>query len=255
MNLISATILTKNSEKYLAEVLTSLASFDEVLIYDNGSTDHTLDIAAKFPNVKIEKGAFIGFGGTHNKASELAKNPWIFSIDSDEVMTKEMSQVINHLSLDEEIVYSFPRNNYYNGKWIKWCGWYPDYQIRLYNKKKTKFTDAKVHESVITRGLHIQKINTPFIHYSYDSISDFLSKMQSYSTLFAEQNKGKKNSSLWKAISHGLFAFVKSYVLKRGFLGGYEGFVISSYNAHTAFYKYLKLYEANQKLKNTGNKS
>ena len=85
-------------------------------------------------------------------------------------------------------------------------------------------------------------------HYSYASISDFLTKMQSYSTLFALQNQGRKSSSPIKAILHGMFAFWKSYVLKRGFLGGYEGFVISAYNGHTAFYKYLKLYEANQKL-------
>ncbi len=88
---------------------------------------------------------------------------------------------------------------------------------------------------------------SPLVHYSYESISDFLQKMQSYSTLFAKQNCGKKSSSPFKAITHGFFAFFKSYIIKRGILGGYEGFVISAYNGHTAFYKYLKLYEANNR--------
>jgi glycosyltransferase involved in cell wall biosynthesis len=247
--MISVTILTKNSQKYLAEVLTALRSFDEVLIFDNGSTDKTLEIAKGFPNVSIHEGTFDGFGPTHNKASRLAKHEWILSIDSDEVVTNDLAKEIHHLSLNPDCVYCFPRHNYFNGKFIKWCGWYPDKQYRIYNRTKTRFTDAQVHEAVIVKDMQIVELKSPIIHYSYDSIADFLNKMQSYSRLFAEQNKGKKESSLLKALSHGWFSFFKSYVIKRGFLGGYEGFVISAYNGHTAFYKYLKLKEANEKMK------
>lgn len=245
--MISVTILTKNSEKYLTQVLTSLQTFDEVLIYDNGSTDNTLKIAFTFPNVSIIEGLFYGFGITHNIASSKAKHDWILSIDSDEIVTPEMADEITHLKLNKTTVYSFSRHNYFNNKFIKWCGWYPDYQVRLYNKTHTGFTDAKVHETIITKTSEIVFLKSPIIHYSYDSISDFLNKMHTYSKLFAEQNQNKKRSSPCKAALHALFAFFKSYILKRGFLGGYEGFVISSYNANTAFYKYLKLYEANQK--------
>jgi glycosyltransferase involved in cell wall biosynthesis len=247
--LISVTILTKNSQKYLWELLDALKGFSEVLLFDNGSTDETLNIASSFENVSIHKGIFEGFGPTHNKASNLAKFDWILSIDSDEIVSKEMADEIFQLKLDSECVYSFPRHNYFNGKFIKWCGWYPDRQIRLYNRTKTRFTDAQVHEAVIADGMGIVPIDGPLIHYSYESIADFLSKMQSYSTLFAKQNVGKRHSSPLKAALHGFFAFFKSYILKRGILGGYEGFLISAYNGHTAFYKYLKLYEANQKLK------
>lgn len=245
--MISATILTKNSQKYLAEVLTALRSFDEVVVFDNGSTDNTLAIAKEFPNVTVHIGTFEGFGPTHNKASSLAKNEWILSIDSDEVVTHDLAKEIQGLKLNPDCVYCFPRNNYFNGKFIKWCGWYPDVQYRIYNRSKTRFTDAQVHEAVIIKGMKIVELKAPIIHYSYDSIADFLTKMQSYSRLFAEQNKGKKKSSLLKALSHGWFSFFKSYVIKRGFLGGYEGFVISAYNGHTAFYKYLKLKEANER--------
>lgn len=250
MNLpkISVTILTKNSEKYLKEILPPLAAFDEVLLYDNGSTDRTFDIAKNFPNVTILHKSFEGFGPTHNKASHAAKNDWILSIDSDEVVTPQMIKEISETTLDANAIYSFPRHNYFNGKFIKWCGWYPDRQVRLYNRLKTRFTDAQVHEEIMREGMTHVSLKAPLVHYSYASISDFLTKMQAYSELFAKQNKGKKKSSLAQAVLHGYFAFFKSYLIKRGFLGGYEGFVISAYNGHTAYYKYLKLYEENQKV-------
>lgn len=245
--MISVTILVKNSQRYIKEVLSALQSFDEVVVYDTGSTDETLLIAEKFPNVTIYREKFIGFGPTHNLASDVAKNDWILSIDSDEVVTSEMVNEIDHTQLSENCVYSFPRNNYFNGKFIKWCGWYPDRQVRLYHRKHTRFSDAQVHEGVMTNNLQRISLNAPIKHYSYASISEFLEKMQLYSDLFAKQNVGKKSSSPFKAIIHGFLAWMKSYFLKRGFLGGYEGFVISLYNGHTAYYKYLKLYEANKK--------
>lgn len=246
--MISVTILTKNSQRYLPEVLASVAGFDEVLIFDNGSTDHTLEIAASFPNVVIKKGEFAGFGPTHNLASALAKNDWILSLDSDEIVTRELWKEINALTLDERSVYSFPRRNFYNGKFIKWCGWHPDRQVRIYNKKKTRFTEAQVHESIISEGMNLVELKHPIHHFSYASQSEFLAKMQSYSELFANQNCGRKKGSPCKAVLHGFGAFLKAYIIKRGFLGGYEGFMISAYNGNTAFYKYLKLYEANKKL-------
>jgi glycosyltransferase involved in cell wall biosynthesis len=247
--MITVTILTKNSQKYLREVLTALHRFDEVLIYDNGSTDNTLEIAGSFPNVTIYRGDFKGFGPTHNAASAVAKHDWILSIDSDEVATPEMVADIMSLDLDPKTVYSFPRHNFYRGTFIRWCGWFPDRQYRLYNRKKTSFSDAHVHEAILLNGMVHCSLKGPLRHYSYDSHADFLAKMQSYSDLFAKQNCGKKKASLAKAILHGLAAFFKAYILKRGILGGYEGFVISVYNGNTAFYKYLKLLEANEKVK------
>lgn len=247
--MISVTILTRNSQKYLRAVLDSLETFSEVLIYDTGSTDDTLTIAKDYANVRVRIGQFEGFGVVHNKVSSLAKNDWILSIDSDEIVSEKMASTIGALKLDPQCVYSFPRHNFFNGKWIKWCGWYPDNQIRLYNRTKTRFTDAPVHEAVITDQMQVVNLKAPIIHYSYESVSDFLTKMQTYSTLFAQQYAGKRSSSTFKAISHGSFAFFKSYIIKRGFLGGYEGYLISAYNAHTAFYKYMKLYEANSRLK------
>lgn len=245
---ISVTILTKNSQKYLKEVLTALHLFDEVVIYDTGSTDQTLTIAHQFQNVEIFEGPFIGFGPTHNAASACAKHDWILSIDSDEIVTNELALKLLHLTLNPSCIYSFPRHNEYKGKWIKGCGWHPDRQVRLYNKQSTHFNDAQVHEAIIAENLTEIQLNAPLRHYSYSSVADFLNKMQLYSTLFAKQYQGKKTASLSKAIGHGTFAFLKSYLLKKGFLLGTQGFEISWYNGNTAFYKYLKLAEANQLL-------
>jgi len=243
---MSVTILTKNSQKYLSEVLSALHLFDEVLVCDTGSTDHTLDIAKQFSNVIIYERPFVGFGPTHNIASLLAKHDWILSIDSDEVVTEDLANEMRVLSLTRGCVYSFPRHNEYRGKWIRWCGWHPDRQVRVYHRLDTQFTDAQVHEAIETKDSKEIFLKSPLRHYSYHEVSDFLNKMHTYSSLFALQYKGKKSSSLSKAIAHGCYAFFKSYILKRGILGGQEGFEISFYNANTAFYKYLKLAEINR---------
>lgn len=244
---ITVTILTKNSAKYLEEVIKGLHLFDEILVFDTGSSDETLKIAKSFPHVTLYERPFKGFGPTHNEASSLAKHDWILSIDSDEVMTEELAQEIRNEPLKRGVVYSCVRKNFYRGKWIKGCGWYPDRQFRLYNRLDTSFTEAKVHEAVDVKHMKHHPLKGCIVHYSYGCVDDFLVKMRSYSSLFAEQNAGKKKASFGKALSHAFFAFIKSYFLKRGFLDGREGFEISLYNANTAFYKYLKLMEANEK--------
>ncbi len=239
--MITVTILTKNNEKTLGSVLESVKEFDEVILLDTGSTDATLELAQIYPNVKVFHSPFTGFGPLHNLAANHATHDWVLSLDSDEVLTPKLAVELLTLDLDPKKVYSFPFDNYFNGKHIKWCGWYPDRHTRLYNKRVTSFTDDKVHERIQTKGLTEIKLKYPVNHYSYRSISDFLRKMETYSNLYAEQNAHKKKSSLTKALLHGGFAFIKSYVVKRGFLGGKEGYIISLYNGQTTFYKYLKL--------------
>lgn len=246
--MITATILTKNCQDTLGATMLSLQRFPEVLIFDSGSTDSTLKIASGFPNARIIQGVFTGFGQTHNAASSHAAHDWILSIDSDEVLTEELVEEIFRLDLNPNQVYQIDRKNYFNGKWVRWCGgWHPDPVVRLYNRTVTRFTDDAVHEKVIVGRLQLTYLSSPLLHIPYRCMDDFLSKMQIYSSLFAKQNKGKKHSSLGKAMMHSWFAFIKSYLFKKGFLGGKEGFIISIYNAHTAFYKYLKLMEINKK--------
>ena len=240
--MISVTILAKNSAETLEATLDSVKRFSEVLLYDTGSTDKTLEIAARYPNVRVVHESFMGFGPSHNYASAMASYDWILSIDSDEVLSPALSEEILSLSLDSSCVYSIDRHNYFNGKWIRCCaGWYPDRIVRLYNKKQTSFSNDAVHEKVLVKDLKVIPLQGALNHTPYRSIEAFLAKMQTYSTLFAEQNAGKKKSSALKAFGHAFASLFKNLILKRGIFGGKEGWIISFYNAHTTFYKYLKL--------------
>lgn len=246
--MISVTILTKNSQETIAATLESVRSFPEVLILDTGSTDQTLQIAASFANVRIIQKPFQGFGKTHNLASTLASHDWILSIDSDEVLSPELSSEILGLQLKRPVVYSVDRHNHFQGKHIRCCaGWHPDRIVRLYHRETTQFTEDLVHEKIDSTKLPIIALKNRLIHTPYRTIEEFLTKMQVYSSLFAEQNRDRKSSSLGKAIGHGLGAFLKSYILKRGFLGGRRGLIISLYNSHTTYYKYLKLAFCNKR--------
>ena len=243
--MISVTILTKNSARHIAKVLNSVQFCDEVVILDSGSTDNTLAIVATYPNVVVYKSDFLGFGVMHNKASSFARNDWVLSLDSDEVLSSELQLELQSLKLDNKTVYSFPFYNFFNGRIIKACGWYPDRHVRLYNKNITTFTNDEVHEKIIDKNLKCFHLKNHINHYSYDNMSDFLRKLQNYSDLFAVQKSGHRKATVWTAIWHSIGAFVRCFILKRGFLYLPEGFIISSYYAHMAFYKYLKLRESN----------
>ncbi len=247
--MISVTILAKNSEETLENTLKSTQNFPEVILLDTGSTDATLEIASRFPNVKVHKRPFEGFGSSHNAATALASHDYILSLDSDEVLKPDLAEEILSLNLDPKATYTILRENYFRGKHIKGCaGWHPDWVCRLYNRKETSFDLAKVHEKIIQGPLKNIRLQGAMTHTPYRKIGDFLTKMETYSTLFAKQHAGKKKSSFFSAISHGFAAFFKSYVLKKGFTLGEEGFLISLYNGHTAFYKYLKLAEENKRM-------
>lgn len=236
---ISVCLLVKNGEKTLSKSLESTKNFNEVCLLDTGSSDQTLEIAAKYDNVKIYHSPFTSFGPLRNKIAALAQNPWILCLDADEVLSSELLNELRELKLDPQFAYSIRRKNFYNGKHIRGCGWSPDRVTRLYHRDHHSYTESKVHESIQSKNEIFLK--NPIHHTPYLSTEDFLRKMQQYSTLFAEDSK--KKSSFSKALFKGLFSFFRSYFLKLGFRDGKEGFLISFYNANTTFYKYLKLSE------------
>jgi glycosyltransferase involved in cell wall biosynthesis len=244
---ISATLLTKDSAARLSEVLGALSWCDEVVVLDTGSTDATIAIAMRHANVAVHRlsGPFPGFGRAHARAVALARYDWILSIDSDEVVSSELADEISGTRLDPHTVYSMPFHNYFGGRLITSCGWYPDRHARLFNRTVTNFCASEVHERVQTDGLRLERFRHPVRHYSYGSLDDFLRKMQFYSRLFAEQNAGTKRSGTIKAVTRSTWAFIKSYCLQRGCLQGREGLVISAYKAQTVLWKYLLLDEAN----------
>lgn len=246
---ISANILTKNSARRLAQVLTALAWCDEVIVFDTGSTDDTIEIARGFANVKVHvmEGAFPGFGRAHRQAVALSRNNWILSIDSDEVVSAELMEELKSLTLAPKTVYTIPFENYFNARLITSCGWYPERHERLFNRSETSFCESAVHERVQSQGMNVHALAHPIRHYSYDSADDLLRKMRAYAQLFAEHNAGRKRSSPAKAVGRSLWAFFRSYLLRRGITQGYEGFIISASQAQGTFWKYLLLHEANRR--------
>jgi glycosyltransferase involved in cell wall biosynthesis len=245
--MITACILAKNSERTLSATLDSLSFFHEIIVLDTGSADQTKEIAQKYPNVVVHSVPFTQFGKLRNQAAALAKNEWILAIDSDEVLSTALQKEIQSLTLDPFCVYEIDFRNFYNGRWIKGCGWHPERHIRLYHKNRAQFSEQAIHEGIIySSPVRIQALQHPLLHAPYLSISDFLRKMQLYSDLFAEQYQGKRKASFSRALIHSFFSFIRSYFFKRGCCMGKEGFIISFYNANVAFYKYLKLAERNR---------
>ena len=247
MNKISVVIIVKDPKQIFRKTLLSIKDFDEVIIVNTGSDKTLSPYIEGFSNIKVYEKDFNGFGPVKQFAESLSTNSWLLTIDSDEVLSKEALSKILSMTLNENEIYSFPYKNMLYGKWIKCCGWYPDRQVSLYNKLKTGFSSDLVHEKVLKKDLKEIALSEPIFHYSYEGISDFLDKMQKYSSLFASKKNSRSSFFLLRAILSSIFTFFKSYFLQKGFLSGSEGFVISLYKSHVAFYKYLKCWEKAKK--------
>lgn len=250
---ISVCIIVKNAEKHLLKCLESVKGFSEIVLLDNESSDKTLQIAREFkahyPALRIEKSEFLGFGKLKNLCASFAKNEWILSIDSDEVLESAAFDEINALDLEQNGVYALARKNLYAGEWIKACGWYPDYVWRLFNKTHTRFNENLVHESVIIQPNSAKiKLKNALLHYAFENIEQIIAKMNKYTSISAQQKfeMGKK-TSFALCIARFVLTFVKDYFFRKGFLYGYKGFIVALLNAEGAFYRYAKLYELNKK--------
>ena len=246
---ISVVVLAKNNQKTIEKTLSALVEFDDVVVYDNGSTDDTIEIIKKFSNVNLIEGEFKGFGWTKNKAASFAKNDWILVVDSDEVIDKELLKELKEKILDNNCVYKLNFKAFYKDIQIKHCGWNNQKIKRLYNKSVTSYNSNDVHEDIITDNLKIEILRGNVEHYSYQAISEFVIKADRYSSLFAQNNVGKKSSSPAKAFFNGLYSFIKTYFFKQGFRDGYVGLIIAFSHMVTNFYKYIKLYELNNENK------
>ena len=243
---ISVIVLAKNNDTTIEKTLQSLVDFEDVVVYDNGSTDNTINIAKKFENVNLTEGKFKGFGWTKNEAVRFAKNDWVIIIDSDEVIDEILLNALKTKKLDESTVYQLNFKAFYKDIQVKYCGWNNQKIKRMYNKQTTSYTMSDVHEDIISDKLKIELLEGNVEHYSYHTISQFIIKADHYSTLFAQNNVDKKSSSPLKAILNGIYSFIKTYFFKRGFLDGYVGLIISFSHMVTNFYKYIKLYELNK---------
>ena len=247
MQKVSVTIITMNEEANIQACLESVSWADEILVSDSGSSDRTIEICREY-NAKIFNDKWLGFGKQKNLIASRAKNNLVLNIDADERVTpdlrKEIETVLNQDDCDG---YNIPRKNFFGNRWVRYCGWYPDYNLRLYRKDKGSFNERDVHEAVKIDG-KVGYLNAPLVHYTYRDISDYLKRMDRYSTLAAEEmlKNGRKVSYL-SILSRPIATFLKMFFLQKGFLEGYRGLILSGLYASYTFSKYAKLWEMSER--------
>lgn len=247
---ITAVVLANNEEKNIARCLQSLQWIDEVRVIDSGSIDNTKAIAQSFENVVFEEIEWMGYAATKQYAVEKAKNDIIFWVDSDEEIPKDLQNEISskwetiNNNWEQTPIYTLPRKTFFMGEWIKYCGWYPDRQKRLFNRKYAKFNMADVHEDVTLLNTgNIGKLDCDILHYSFQSISNYFEKMNKYGKLGAKELKSKgKKVAFSSLIFNPLWSFFQSYFIRLGVLQGKTGFIISCGNAYSKFIKYTHFY-------------
>lgn len=238
---ISATIITLNEEDNIARAIESLRCCDEVVVVDSGSQDRTMEIAAKL-GARIVESPWRGYAGQKNFAAEKASYDWILSIDGDEALSEALEGEIWQIkkSGPKFDAYTMPRMAQYLGRWILHSGWYPDRKVRLYDRRRAQWAGDFVHESVNVSG-SIGHLDYNLLHFTCDSISSHLKRMERYTTLAAQDlvARGKK-VTLADLLLDPPWTFLRTYVFQAGFLDGIEGLTIAYMAAFYNFVKYAK---------------
>jgi len=253
MNKITGTIITLNAEKYIERAVKSLQSIcDEVIVLDSESTDLTRDIAVK-SGAKVFIQSFLGDGSQKKEASKFSKNNWIFSMDADEYLANDLVEFIKTIKLNGDYdSYSFRRKNFCGDEWIKAAGFYPDEVTRLYDKTKVNYDTRADHAAVAS--IKKYKTKTHIIHNTYESMEEWIDKMNFRSSMSAQQlfKDGVKASSI-RPITRCFFAFFKKLIIKGGIFQGKNGFKVAITTMFNTYLKYTKLNDLHNK-KNSSNK-
>jgi glycosyltransferase involved in cell wall biosynthesis len=242
---ISATVITHNEEANIAAALESLCWADEIIVVDSESADRTVEIARRYTTRIFVRG-WPGYSAQKNFAADQARNDWVFSLDADERVSDELRREIERLDLDADsrfAAFEMARLTYYLGRWIKHSGWYPDYKLRLYNCKRAHWRGEYVHESLGVDG-DTGRLRGDLLHYTVRDASEHHLRIDRYTSLAAEQSYSQgKRASVASLFFTPLTTFMRSFIVKRGFLDGVQGLAIAFFAAHYAFLKALKLWE------------
>jgi glycosyltransferase involved in cell wall biosynthesis len=244
MEKVTVAIITKDEEGNIRDCLESVKWADEIVVVDNGSTDRTLSICQEY-GARIFQEEWKGYSGQKNSAIEKAGNEWVLNLDADERVSPELRQEMQKGLEENQGVdgYWIPRKNFFLGRWIRYGGWYPDLNLRLFRKSRGRFGERAVHERLKLEGKALT-LTHPLIHETYRSLSDFLRRMDRYSSLAAgEMLREGRKFRLIDPVLRPPFTFLQMYVLHAGFLEGYFGFVLSVLYSYYTFAKYIKLRE------------
>jgi len=244
---LSVIVITKNEAQRLPLCLASVAFADEIVVVDSGSTDGTQQIARDHGAKVIAATDWPGFGPQKQRALDAACGTWVLSLDADEWLDDELASAIRVATqrpIDGNAAtgYETTRISAFCGQWMRASGWYPDRGVRLFRRGNARFSDDLVHERLIVEGA-IGRLPGLLLHDSIPSLASAIDKMNRYSSGRARDLLARgRRGGLARAIGHGLWAFIRTYVLKRGFLDGRLGFVLAVHNGETSYYRYLKMW-------------
>ncbi len=259
---LSVAIITKNEEENLRDCLQSVAFAAQIVVVDSASTDATPAIASEF-GCDFYTESWHGFGPQKQIAVDRCSQPWVLVLDADERIPLETAEVIRKITAGEFSLtagaanasdftadasvrangFSFPRKNFFGGRWIRHAGWWPDRVVRLFRRQKGRMTQAAVHEAVEVDG-RIIDLDVPIEHYTESSLSRILQKIDKYSTLGAEEAfAAGKRSSPAAALFRAFLTFVQGYILRLGFLDGRQGLTLAVTDSVNKYFKYAKLSE------------
>lgn len=242
---LSVLTIALNEEHNIVDCLESVKWADELIVVDSGSTDKTVELARKFP-AKVLQMEWRGYGATRNLALNHATGDWILWLDADERVTPELAKEIQQRIREAHgkfVGYSVARRAYFLGKWIRHCGWYPSHVIRLFQRTHGKFTENHVHEQLLLDG-PLGRMENDLLHFTDPDLHHYFRKFNRYTSLAARDMVAEgKRFSMLDILVRPPFTFFKMYILRRGFLDGIHGFILSVASATYVFVKYAKLWE------------
>ncbi|HEX8979099.1 MAG TPA: glycosyltransferase family 2 protein [Parasulfuritortus sp.] len=239
---LSVVIITKNEAGRLRPTLESVRFADEIVVLDSGSDDGTADLAREYTDKVFVDPVWPGFGEQKNRALAHATGDWVLSLDADERVSAALQREIRSvIEGGDKPVYALPRLSSFCGRDIHHSGWWPDYVPRLFKRGAASFSPDLVHERLLFEG-EAGRLKNPLSHESFRTLDEVLDKINRYSTAGAEQALAKgKRGGLAKALFRGGWAFIRSYLLRAGFLDGREGLMLAISTAEGVYYRYLKL--------------
>ncbi len=249
MTRLSVVTIALNEERNIVQCLESVRWADELIVVDSGSSDRTVELAKGFP-ARVMQLPWRGYGATKNDALQHATGDWILWLDADERVTPELAAEIRTKVQENDGTYAgytVARRAYFLGKWIRHCGWYPSRVTRLFRRSSGKFTENKVHEQLLLEG-PTGHLHNDLLHYTDPNLYHYCEKFNRYTSLAAEDmHAAGERFSLYDVLVRPPFMFFKMFVLRRGFLDGMHGFILSAVSMTYVFVKYAKLWELQKK--------
>ncbi|MBI5212282.1 MAG: glycosyltransferase family 2 protein [Nitrospirae bacterium] len=252
---VSVVIITKDEEINIGDALESVKDFEDVVVVDSFSNDRTVEICRQYTD-RVFQREWQGYAKQKQTAVDYAQKSWVLLLDADERVTPELKKEITEkITLNSELQtlnsscsgFYIPRKNFFLGRWIRHSGWWPDYTLRLFKKEVSGLEPRAVHEKVVVNGSK-DYLKGPLEHYTYRTISDYIKKMENYSTLAAEEILLKNPiqspvSLIFKMAGSPVFTFLKMFFIKQGFRDGIHGFMLAVLYGFYTFLKYAKAWE------------